>query len=126
MAAEKRTVLIIDDEELNLKLVRKLLAMEGCLVVEARNAASGVELARSSRPSLILMDIRLPDMDGLAATRILKGDPVTRDVPIVVLSAYAMEEDKARAAEAGCAGYITKPFELQAFRRTIRQFLGVR
>jgi two-component system cell cycle response regulator DivK len=80
------TVLVIDDEELNLKMVRRLLEPKGCEVLEAQTAEAGIERAHARKQSLILMDIRLPGMDGLAATRLLKKDPATQVIPVIALA----------------------------------------
>jgi two-component system cell cycle response regulator len=116
-------VLVIEDNALNLKLVRSLLALEGYEVLESEDAESGIELACAQPPDLILMDIQLPGMDGLAATRILKSREETRAIPVVALTAFAMTGDDARAREAGCSGYITKPLNTRTFIQEISRYL---
>ncbi len=115
------TVLIIDDNELNLKLLRVILQIGRYRIVEAENAAQGLELAHSHHPDLILMGIQLPDMDGLTATRMLKNDPDLKEIPVVALTSYAMHGDDKKAFEAGCDAYITKPIDTRSFLETISQ-----
>ncbi|HVO39159.1 MAG TPA: response regulator [Spirochaetia bacterium] len=105
-----KTVLVIDDDELNLKLVNLMLTSEGFRVLCAASAEEGLELLRQEKPTVVLMDIRLSGMSGLEATRRLKADHALSAIPVVAVSAYAMEEDIARASEAGCSGYLVKPF----------------
>jgi two-component system, cell cycle response regulator len=118
-----KTILVIEDNELNLKLVRALLQRGSFQVLEAGNAETGLALARSGRPDLILMDIQLPGMDGLTATRLLKKDPELKKIPVAALTSYAMEGDVEKAKEAGCNGYITKPIDTRNFLDTVRKFM---
>jgi two-component system cell cycle response regulator len=118
-----KTILVIEDNELNLKLVRAILQRGSFHILEAGNAETGLALARSGRPDLILMDIQLPGMDGLTATRILKKDPELGKIPVAALTSYAMEGDVERAKEAGCNGYITKPIDTRTFLDTVRKFM---
>jgi two-component system cell cycle response regulator len=122
---EKMHVLVVDDNQVNLKLVRVLLTSFGYEAHTAENAEQAVELLKTLQPDLILMDIQLPGMDGLALTRQLKADPRFVQVPIVALTAYAMKGDDARALAAGCAGYITKPIDTRIFLTRIAGFLAV-
>jgi CheY-like chemotaxis protein len=117
-----KTILLIEDNELNRKLVRALLGKSVYDIVEALDAESGIQLAREHGPGLILMDLNLPGMDGLKATRILKEDPALQKIPVVALTGYATEGDAAKAKEAGCAGYISKPFNIHGFMDTIEKF----
>ena len=82
-------------------------------------------MAREEMPALILMDISLPGMDGLTATGILKNDPSTKDIPVVALTAHAMKGDEAKALQAGCCGYLTKPIDTRAFPNALTKFLGI-
>jgi CheY-like chemotaxis protein len=120
-----RTVLVIEDNALNMKLVRSLLKMGKYDIIEAVDAETGIQLARERKPDLILMDIQLPGMDGLNATRIIKEDPSLKDVIILALTSYAMEGDDKKAREAGCDGYIIKPIDTKNFLKTIDKFLRV-
>ena len=121
MANEK--ILVIEDNQMNMMLVRDLLQLDGYTVVEAMDAEKGVQLAREHLPDLILMDIQLPGMDGLEATRIICQDPVLKMVPVVALTSYAMKGDEQMATEAGCVGYIAKPIDTRSFNKTVSGFL---
>jgi len=118
------TILVIEDNALNLKLVRSLLILGGYQVLEAEDAEKGIELASHHLPDLILMDIQLPGMDGLEATRILKTREETQSIPVVALTAYAMTGDEIKAREAGCSGYITKPLNTRTFLETLKKYLN--
>jgi two-component system cell cycle response regulator DivK len=114
---------VVEDNALNLELTIALLAQEQCEVLTAETAVAALDLARQERPDLILMDIQLPGMTGYEATRRLKADPATAGIPVVALTAQAMRGDEARAAEAGCAAYLTKPLDAHLFREVLRRFL---
>jgi len=120
---EEITVLVIEDNELNLKLVRSLLTLGQYQILEAANAEKGIELAREYHPDLILMDVQLPGMDGLTATRIIKKDPDLKEIPVMALTSYAMSGDEGKAIEAGCDGYMTKPIDTRSFLDTISRFI---
>jgi len=117
-----KSILVIEDNELNMKLVRGLLQINGYNILEATDAEIGIDIAREHHPDLILMDIQLTGMDGLSATKIIKGDPSLKDIPVVALTSYAMQGDKERALEAGCAGYIAKPIDTREFLETVSQY----
>ena len=117
-----KTILVVEDNKLNMKLVKGLIKIGKYRLLEAMDAESGIELIREKRPDLVLMDIQLPGMDGLSATKIIKEDPDLKDIPIVALTSYAMEGDKEKALEAGCAGYITKPIDTRNFLKTLSQY----
>lgn len=117
------TLLIIEDNETNLKLVQFLLQRSGYTILSARDAEAGLVLAAESQPDLILIDIQLPGMDGLEATRRLKRDPATRLIPVVALTALAMQGDEARIRVAGCDGYIAKPIDYRLFLETVSMHL---
>ena len=118
-----KTILVIEDNELNMKLVRSLLEIGKYCSIEAEDAERGIQLAREKHPDLILMDIQLPGMDGLTATRILKADTAVKDIAIVALTSHAMDGDDKKALDAGCDGYVTKPIDTKNFLDTIGQFL---
>ena len=108
-------ILVVEDNAVNRRLAGFLLRSKGYEVREAGTAAAALEAAAADRPDLILMDIQLSGMDGLEATRRLKADPATRDIPVVAVTAYAMPGDREKALAAGCAGYITKPIDTATF-----------
>ena len=119
-----KTILVIEDVPMNMVLVTDLLEYNGCHVLQAETAEVGIELARKRSPDLILMDISLPGIDGLEATRILKEDPLTRDVPVVALTAHAMKGDDEKALRAGCSGFITKPIDTRHFIEIVAGYLS--
>ncbi len=116
-------ILIIDDNDLNRKLFRAILESNDIEVLEAKNAENGIELIRQQRLDLILMDIQLPGMDGLEATKIIRRDTDLAAIPIIALTGNAMYGDDQIAFDAGCNGYITKPINLSSFMRTVKSFL---
>jgi len=117
-------VLIVDDNEQNLKLARVILAGAGYDVRTAVDAEAALGVLDTFRPRLILMDLQLPGMDGLELTRRLKADPSRRDIVILALTAYAMKGDEEKARAAGCDGYITKPIDTEALPRTVAEHLA--
>ena len=118
-----KTILVIEDNALNMKLVKSLLGIGKYSILAAEDAESGMQVARENHPDLILMDIQLPGMDGLTATTILKADQKVNTIPIVALTSHAMEGDDKKALAAGCDGYIAKPIDTKNFLATIGQFL---
>src|SRR5215212_6482821 len=112
-------ILVVDDNSTNLKLVSDVLELEGYEIVKAMDAETAQEIVRRTPPDLILMDIALPGMDGLTLTRKLKADEETRHIIVVALTAFAMKGDDAKAREAGCDGYITKPIDTRALPGTV-------
>jgi len=117
-------VLIIEDNEANMKLASLLLRNAGHTVLCAVDAEAGLTLARTDRPDLILMDIQLPGMDGLAATALLKQDRATVGIPIIALTAMAMKEDREKTRVAGCDAYIAKPLRYQELYAAIDALLA--
>ena len=103
------SILVIEDNPANLRLATLLLEKAGHTVLCAADAECGVALARAALPDLVLMDLQLPGMDGLAATTLLKSDAATARIPVIALTALAMKADHARSLQAGCDGYIAKP-----------------
>ena len=120
----EKVILIVEDDAKNLKLFRDLLQVSGCTTLEATDGEQGVELAREKKPDLILMDIQMPVMDGLEATKLLKNDDVTKDIPIVALTAYAMQGDEEKMRKAGCDGYISKPIDVKGFLKKISEVIS--
>ncbi len=117
-------ILVIEDNPANLKLVSLLLRNAGYEVLCAPDAEAGIALARAERPDLVLMDLQLPGMDGLAATAILKGDEATRAIPVIALTAMAMKSDQEASVVAGCDAFIAKPLRYQELYATMDALLA--
>ena len=117
------TILVVDDNSTNRKLVSDVLGFDGYRILQADDAEAAQEIIRSTPPDLILMDIALPGMDGLTLTRLLKTSETTRPIVIVALTAFAMKGDDARAREAGCDGYITKPIDTRTLPDAVAGYL---
>jgi two-component system, cell cycle response regulator DivK len=117
-------ILVVEDNDKNRKLVRDLLQYAGYRTLEAETAAQGLALAEAHAPGLILLDVQLPDMDGLAALRCLKADPRTAGIRVVALTAFAMREDRARFLDAGFDGYLPKPIDPRAFPGQVGALIG--
>jgi CheY-like chemotaxis protein len=118
-----QTLLLVEDNEDNRIIYSTVLRHLGYQVLEAQDGVQAVALARSEHPDLILMDISIPHIDGWEATRQLKGDEATAGIPIVALTAHALPEDRERAREVGCDGYLTKPVEPTRVIEEVRRFL---
>ncbi len=118
-----KTLLVIEDNLTNRKLIGDILRLKGFKVVEAGTATEGIDLASSGGIDLVLMDIQLPGMDGLEATRILRANPATADIPILAVTAHAMTGDEARCLEAGCDAYTTKPIAYKELLLLIERLL---
>lgn len=110
-----RLILIVEDNDKNVKLSKDILRFYGFRTIEASRGEDGVAMARENLPNVILMDIVLPGMDGIEATRQLKAEVSTREIPVVALTASVMQSDQARITEAGFAGLIAKPIDVQTF-----------
>jgi CheY-like chemotaxis protein len=123
MSASSHTILIVEDNLLNLELVTDLLVAEGYSTRQAQSGEEGLRLARLDPPSLILMDLRMPGMDGYAALRALRADPRTARIPTVALTAQAMNGDKEAVLAAGFDGYISKPINTLTFCQTLAGIL---
>ncbi|MFI5339821.1 MAG: response regulator [Candidatus Methylomirabilales bacterium] len=121
-----KRILLIEDNAINRRLAQFLLKSQGYEVWEVTSAPEAFESLKERQPDLILMDIQLPGMDGLTATRQLKADPTTRDIPVLVVTSYAMKGDEAKAFEAGCSGYVTKPIDKRVFLEAVAKALGNR
>jgi two-component system cell cycle response regulator DivK len=117
------SILIIEDNPVNMRLAQLILETAGHEVLQAVNAQDGLEIARSQSPAMILMDIQLPGMDGLTATRLLKQDIQTRHIKIIALTAFAMKGDEEKMRAAGCDDYIAKPIRYKEFLETIGALL---
>jgi two-component system cell cycle response regulator DivK len=118
------TVLVIEDNPQNLKLAQLVLAKAGHEVLAAADATAGLALARERRPALVVMDVQMPGLDGLAATRMLRADPATADIKVLALTALAMRGDEERVLAAGCDAYLAKPFDYRALIETVGRLLG--
>ena len=121
---QNETVLLVEDTEDNRFMMRRLLEMAGYGVIEATNGEEAVRLAESERPNLILMDLSLPIIDGLAATRAIRKLDGFKNVPIVAVSAHDSSDFQAEALAAGCNGYITKPIDFSELEQLIARLLG--
>jgi CheY-like chemotaxis protein len=122
-AAELPTVLLVEDTEDNRFMMRRLLEMSGFRVVEAMNGEEAVKLAQAELPQLILMDLSLPVIDGLAATRLIRKVPALEATPIIAVSAHDSSDFQAEAVEAGCNSYVTKPIDFTELEQLIHQLL---
>ena len=116
-------ILLIEDNPLNMELATDLLEASGFEVISAHSGEAGIKLAREAQPDLILMDLSLPGMDGIEATKALKADPQTSAIPIVAVTAHAMKGDEQKALAVGCEGYITKPIDTRMFPMLVAQHL---
>lgn len=119
-----KTILIVEDNPSHLKLATLLMERFGYAVLGAVDADAGLLLAREKHPDLILMDIQLPGMDGLEATRELKRDAATRDIPVIAVTSYLAEHPEQEARAAGCAGFIAKPYHHAELRAAVEAALG--
>jgi two-component system, cell cycle response regulator DivK len=119
-----KKVLVVEDDADNRRIISTVLSVEGYEVVEATDGVEALAQARAERPDLILMDLALPNMDGWEATRRLKGDPKTRSIPVVALTAVAMRGDEENARAAGCDDYVPKPARPVAIRAVVKKYTG--
>ena len=117
-------ILLVEDNEMNRDMLSRRLKRKGYTVVIASDGPEGVRMASAEKPSLILMDMSLPELDGWEATRRIKGDNDTKDIPVIALTAHAMAGDRERALEAGCDDYDTKPVEFKRLLGKINTLLG--
>lgn len=124
-ATTVKTVLIVEDNELNMKLFNDLLEAHGYRVLQTREGLSALDIAREHKPDLILMDIQLPEVSGIEVTKWLKEDDDLRSIPVVAVTAFAMKGDEQKIREGGCEGYISKPISVASFLSTINGFFEV-
>jgi len=124
MMEKTKTILIVEDNEDNLMVYRTILEHVGYNVIEARDGEEGIARAREEHPDLILMDISIPRIDGWEATRRLKENEETRDIPIIALTAHALEEDREKALRVGCDGYLAKPVEPRRVVEEVKRYVG--
>jgi two-component system cell cycle response regulator DivK len=118
-----QTILIVEDNELNMKLFNDLLQAHGYRTLQTKDGREVVELTRKNRPDLILMDIQLPEISGLEITKMLKADDDLRHIPVVAVTAFAMKGDEQKIRSGGCDGYIAKPISVASFLQTVSKFL---
>lgn len=119
----ERKILYVEDNEYNRKIVRQLLSRSPCRLIEAGDGETGVALARQELPDLILMDVQLPKMSGLDATRLLTTEAPTRHIPVIVITSYALSGDREKAMQAGAASYLAKPYSPSELLAMVKQFL---
>ena len=119
-------ILVVEDKEVNRKLVRDVLRFKGFEVAEATTGEDGVEMTRTLRPALILMDIHLPGMDGITALKLLRADPATSEIPVVALTASAMPDERDEIMAAGFDGYETKPIGVKRLEEVVLEGLAAR
>lgn len=119
-----KQILVIEDIVENMRLFEAILRLDGATVLPALNAREGIALAQTHQPDLILMDVHMPGMDGLTATRLLRADPETRSIPIIAVTASVMMDDLNETIRAGCNGYLTKPLDPAQFVQQLLPFLG--
>jgi two-component system cell cycle response regulator DivK len=119
-----KTILIVEDNEKNMKLARDILRAKGYATLEAANGLDGVRLALERRPDLVLMDIQLPDINGIEAFERIRAHPQTAKVPVVAFTASVTANDRSRIGDAGFDGFLGKPINLKEFVETVRRLLG--
>lgn len=124
-ASAVKTVLIVEDNELNMKLFNDLLEAHGYRVLQTRDGLSALDIAREHKPDLILMDIQLPEVSGIEVTKWLKEDDDLRSIPVVAVTAFAMKGDEQKIRDGGCEAYISKPISVASFLSTINGFFEV-
>ena len=118
-----KCILVVEDQEDNRQILRDLLTSADYEMTEAENGQEALDAVAKQRPDLILMDIQLPVMDGYEATRRLKGNPAYKDIPIIVVTSYALSGDEGKARDAGCDAYVTKPYSPRALLAKIREYI---
>lgn len=119
-----KTVLIVEDNGFNMKLFNDLLEAHGYATLKTADGIEAIELARTHRPDLILMDIQLPEVSGLEVTKWIKEDDALKSIPVIAVTAFAMKGDEERIREGGCEAYISKPISVGKFLETVRAYVG--
>jgi two-component system, cell cycle response regulator DivK len=119
-----KTVLIVEDNELNMKLFHDLMEAHGYNILQTRDGMEALKLARAHRPDLILMDIQLPEVSGLEVTKWIKEDDDLRSIPVIAVTAFAMKGDEEKILQGGCEAYIAKPISVTNFLKTVERFLA--
>ena len=118
-----KTVLIVEDNELNMKLFHDLLEAQGYDTLQTKDGREALQLAREHRPDLVLMDIQLPEVSGLEVTKWIKEDENLRDIPVIAVTAFAMKGDEEKIRQGGCEAYIAKPISVSEFLETVQKFI---
>jgi two-component system cell cycle response regulator DivK len=118
-----KRILVVEDTEDNRRILRDLLTRAGYELIEAADGESGVAMATTQRPDLILMDIQLPVFDGYEATRRIRANPDTKNIPIIAVTSYALSGDESKALAAGCNSYVAKPFSPRKILAMVQEFL---
>ena len=121
---DQKKILIVEDNELNMKLFHDLLEVHGYSTLQTKDGREALDLAREHRPDLILMDIQLPEVSGLAVTKWIKADDDLKDIPVIAVTAFAMKGDEEKIRSGGCEAYIAKPISVNSFLETIQTVLG--
>jgi two-component system cell cycle response regulator DivK len=119
-----KTVLIVEDNELNMKLFHDLLEAHGYNTLETKDGREALKIAREHHPDLILMDIQLPEVSGLEVTKWIKEDESLRNIPVIAVTAFAMKGDEEKIREGGCEAYLAKPISVANFLETVEKFIG--
>ncbi len=122
MNGSNKTVLVVEDDHASTKLFRETLEAHGYNVLHAKDGMEAWRMAREQRPDLILMDIQLPDISGLEVTKWLKDDETLKSIPVIAITAFAMDGDKEKMLEGGCDAYIPKPISVPDFLQTVERF----
>jgi two-component system, cell cycle response regulator DivK len=120
----QKKVLIVEDNDLNMKLFNDLLVAHGYGTLQTKDGTEALELARRHRPDLILMDIQLPEVSGLQVTQWIKSDEILRSIPVIAVTAFAMKGDEEKIRDGGCEAYIAKPISVSSFLKTVERFLS--
>jgi|SRR5580704_11127055 two-component system cell cycle response regulator DivK len=124
MADHAKRILIVEDNDTDVRLLKDILETRGYNILQTRDGLEAIDLALANRPDLILMDIQLPEISGLEVTRRLRGDERSRQIPIVAVTAFAMGWHEREALDSGCDAYIAKPISIFGFLRTVESFLS--
>ncbi len=124
MNSSVKTVLVVEDNDINMRLVHGLLETHGYGVLQARDGMEGWRMAQERRPDLILMDIQLPDVSGLEVTKWLKDDEILKAISVIAMTAFAMPGDEEKFREGGCDAYISKPISVTNFLQTVERFVN--
>jgi two-component system cell cycle response regulator DivK len=120
----KKKILIVEDNELNMKLFDDLLGAHGYDTVKTRDGTQVLDIARAQKPDLIIMDIQLPEVSGLEVTQQLKKDAALRKIPVIAVTAFAMKGDEEKIRQGGCEDYISKPISIVEFIKVVKKYIG--